>query len=316
MKRTLPSGLGRNTQSITRPNDTIQATLLELASRQHGIVCRRQLMGHGLTVAEVRSRVEAKMLIRLYPGTYALGHRALTARSRWMAAVLFAGPTAVLSHRSAAALFGIIDSARTIEVTRKSGVLIRPGLTIHSTRNLRTEERVLIDRIPVASPTRTLIDLAGIESSRHLDDRLSAASRLGLLDCAAVRNGLDRVPNSKGPSEPRRLLGLYDRFTRPNRSELENRFLRLCLDSGLPLPEADVRIGSYYADLLWRKQCLIAEIDSRGFHLHRLEEDRIRDIVTLTKGYRTIRVTNRLMETDPSGLVDWIRALLSGGSNP
>lgn len=305
----------RSGRGLASGGSSAQPALFDLATKQHGVVCRRQMTRCGLTVAEIRSRVASKALIRLYPGTYAVGHRALTVRSRWMAAVLYAGDGAVLSHRAAAALFGLVDGAPTIEVTRTGDSLARPGLTIHHTRNLGQEDQASVDGIPVTSPSRTLIDLAGIESPRSLDDRLSAARRLKLLDCGAVRTGLDRVPNSKGAGELKRLIRLFERSSKPTRSELETRFLRLCADAGVPLPEADVRIGRYFADLLWREHRLIAEIDSRGFHLHRFEEDRIRDIATLSKGYRTIRVTDRMLKTDPGGLVDSVRTLLSSPSS-
>ncbi len=287
----------------------VQAVLSDLASRQHGVVCRRQLTRCGLTSAQIRSRIEGRVLIRIYPGTYAVGHRALTVRARWMAAVLFAGPGAVLSHRSAAALWGLIDRVGRIEVLRAGDAHSRSGLAIHGTLNLFEADRSLVDRIPVTSPTRTLIDLAGVESRRSLDDRLSAARRLRLLDCVAVRAGLDRVPNSKGAGELRRLMGLYEVSARATRSELETRFLRLCFDSGLPLPEVDVRMGRIVVDLLWRKARLIAEIDSRAFHHHRFDEDRIRDIGTLTAGFRTIRVTDQMLKTAPESLVESIRTL-------
>jgi very-short-patch-repair endonuclease len=229
-----------------------------------------------------------------------------------MAAVLYAGPDAVLSYRSAAALLGLIDRARSIDVTRTGSPLSRPALTIHASRSLVDEDRISIDQIPVTSPTRTLIDLAGIESARALDDRLSAARRRGLLDCQAVREALGRVPNRKGAGKLRRLLRLYETATKASRSELETRFLRLCFDAGLPMPEPDVRVGQYFADLLWREQRLIAEIDSRTFHHHRFEEDRIRDIDNLTAGYRTIRVTDRMLKTAPGQLVASVRTLLGG----
>jgi hypothetical protein len=288
----------------------VDAIVSSLATRQHGIVCRRQLLDRGLTTRQIRSRTDRRGLLRLRPGTYAVGHRALTVHSHWMAAVLYAGPDAVLSYGSAAALFGVVAPVHGIDVTRTGGSLEAPGLTVHSSRSLCQEDRTSMRGIPVTSPARTLIDLAGTETARALDDKLSAAWRLGLLDCAAVKAGLERVPNRKGAGQLRRLLKLYEMTGKRSRSELETRFLRLCFDAGLPMPEPDAQVGRYRADLLWREQRLIAEIDSRGFHAHRFEEDRIRDIDNLTAGYRTIRVTYRMLETAPGQLVASVRTLL------
>jgi hypothetical protein len=91
-------------KSRTRTPDGVIA---ELAGRQHGVVCRRQLLAAGVTGRAIERRIEGGRLHRLHPGVYAVGHRVVSREGRWMAAVLAAGPGAGLSHRSAAALWGI-----------------------------------------------------------------------------------------------------------------------------------------------------------------------------------------------------------------
>src|SRR4051794_36849988 len=83
------------------------AAIAALADRQHGVVERTQLAKLGLARGAIEWRVQRKRLHPLHRGVYSVGHRVLSGRGRWMAAVLSAGPGAVLSHRSAAALWDL-----------------------------------------------------------------------------------------------------------------------------------------------------------------------------------------------------------------
>src|SRR4051794_7755647 len=94
------SGLGPLTLAMRRK-------LAPLAARQHGVVTARQLVALGLDDAAVWRQVEAGRLHRVHRGVYAVGHGRLTREGRWLAAVLRCGSGAVLSHGSAAALWGI-----------------------------------------------------------------------------------------------------------------------------------------------------------------------------------------------------------------
>src|SRR5688572_22895004 len=89
-----------------------------VAEAQEGVIGLAQLRALGLSESAVRQRVRKGLLVRLHRGVYALGHRVLSRRARWIAAVLACGPDAVLSHRDAAALWGIRkDNRSMIDVT-------------------------------------------------------------------------------------------------------------------------------------------------------------------------------------------------------
>ena len=85
-----------------------------VAGRQHGHVTRRQLQELGFDDASVSRRLKAGRLHRVYPGVYAVGHRRNAAIDRAAAAVLACGQGAVLSHASAAALWGFAQAARSM----------------------------------------------------------------------------------------------------------------------------------------------------------------------------------------------------------
>src|SRR5690242_15257501 len=89
------------------PQTTPDARLARIAARQYGVVSRAQLYKIGFGDRAVARRVASGRLHRLHRGVYAVGHTVVPPRGRWLAAVLACGDGAVLSHRSAAALWGI-----------------------------------------------------------------------------------------------------------------------------------------------------------------------------------------------------------------
>src|SRR4051812_7792590 len=84
------------------------AVIGRLASRQHGVVSRIQLLRAGVTPDEIRRRVRSGALLRVHRGVYRVGHRAPSVEARYLAAVLACGDEARLSGRAAAHLFGVL----------------------------------------------------------------------------------------------------------------------------------------------------------------------------------------------------------------
>ncbi|MGH2992344.1 MAG: type IV toxin-antitoxin system AbiEi family antitoxin domain-containing protein [Solirubrobacterales bacterium] len=141
----------------------VDMALARLAERQHGVVARHQLLELGIGSRTIEYRMERARLHPVHRGVYALGRPGLTAHGRWMAALLAHGPDAVLSHRSAACLWGLLHSPRTIiDVTAARRRWSRDGVDLHRSR-LRADEVVVLDGIPLTSVPRTLLDLAGAD---------------------------------------------------------------------------------------------------------------------------------------------------------
>src|SRR5918995_2525756 len=102
------------------------ARLWELAEAQHGVASRAQLLGLGLSPDAIKHRFATGRLHPIWRGVYAVGRPQLTRNGHWAAAVLSCGPQAVLSHGSAAALWGIGKAeADWIEVSVPARVLRR-----------------------------------------------------------------------------------------------------------------------------------------------------------------------------------------------
>lgn len=122
-----------------------------LAERQHGIVARRQLIECGVGEWLNQGRAEAGLLIPVFRGVFALGHRRIGREGRWMAAVLASGPGAVLSHGSAMELWGLRGSRGPTEVLRPAGGprQKRSDIRLHQTRSLPGEHVTTESGIPV-----------------------------------------------------------------------------------------------------------------------------------------------------------------------
>jgi hypothetical protein len=274
-----------------------------LAARQHGVVSRAQLLGAGLSSSAIARRVRAGALHRVHAGVYSVGHTALGERGRWMAAVLAGGPTAALSHHSAAALWELrpVDPVAVHVMVPRTGARSRPGLWIHRPRTLRPDEVTARHGIPVTTAVRTILDLAPTLSERDLQRTLEEAIVLRL----ASATSLDALARSHrghhGAPKLQRALTTHTPGTTLTRSELEERFLALCAAHGLPRPAVNARVAGLDVDFLFAERRVVVETDGWRYHGHRaaFERDRRRDAALTRAGYRTLRFTHDQVAREP-----------------
>jgi hypothetical protein len=305
-------------ESHERPD----VVIARLAERQHGVVARRQLLAAGLTREAVAHRIRVGRLYCLYRGVYAAGHRLLSPEARWMAAVLAAGPRAVLSHRSAAALWGIRRWwGNNVDVTIPSSRRQRPGITGHVT-NLPADEVTSLAAIPLTTVPRTLLDLATVLDHRGVERAMNEAEVRRYTDSLSLAALLARYPRRRGTAAIRAILGAGGVGATRTRSELEERFLRLLTQWGLPRPELNVPIalrGVFVeVDCVWRRSRAIAELDGRAVHgtAAAFERDRARDRALNAAGWRVVRITWRQLSEEARELAEDLRALLGERPSP
>lgn len=288
--------------------------LAALAARQHGVVSRRQLERLGLGRGAIARRIECGRLHVLHRGVYAVGHRALTREARWLAAAMACGGGAVLSHTTAAAAWGLRgSSAARIDVTVSlAGRRAPAGVRLHRVGTLADADRVRLGALPVTTVARTLFDLAQVLPQRALERALEEAEARHL-DTTRLPVLLAAHPTRHGAPKLRAALDLHGAggATR-TRSDLEEDFLALCDDHGLPRPIANAQLHGYEADFHWPGRGLIVEADSRRHHGTRaaFERDRARDADLATKGWTTIRVTHARLLAEPGKVAAQVRALL------
>ena len=231
-----------------------------------------------------------------------------------MAAVLSCGPRALLSHRSAADLWGILPtSSGRIDVTAARTSSGRPGITLHRPRRVHPEDRAENENIPVTSIARTLLDLAEVIRPHRLRRSVDEAERLQIFDLRAVERLIARSHGRRGLPRLRAALSDYRGPPPATRSELERRFLDLCHDAALPRPEVNVLIAGFDVDVAWPHPGLIVELDSHAFHRGRtaFESDRERDAALQLAGYRVVRITDRRLRNEPAEVMRIVRSLLS-----
>jgi hypothetical protein len=246
---------------------------------------------------------------------YAVGHSVLGPDGRWMAAVLACGPHARLSHASAAALWAMRRSAAVlIDVTvPRTGARSRPGLRIHRPRTLPQSEVTTHQRIPVTTPARTLLDLAAVLQRRPLERALDEAEKRELTDYPCLAALAKAHPGHPGAGKLMRALAEHQAGTTLSKSELEERFLKLCYDHGLPKPLVNWWVEYKEVDFLFARHRLVVETDSWTHHRTRtaFENDRARDARLAMAGYRTLRFTHRQLVHEAAAVAAAVRAAMT-----
>ena len=298
----------------------LERRIAELAARQHGVIALWQFRELGLSASAVHGRASAGRLHRIHTGVYAVGHSVLAVHGRWMAAVLACGHGAVLSHRSAAALWGLRESAQTgIEITtRRRNGRTRAGIQVHSGATLTPAHTTTHRGIPCTTVARTLLDIADVTNRRGLERALDQAEILRLLDADELQRLLVQAGRGRrGAAILQDLLADHHPGDTITRSELEERFLALCAATGVPRPRVNAWIalpgGAVQADFLWTEQLLVVETDGHAAHGTRaaFERDRRRDQRLLLAGWRVVRFTWRQVTRRPEQLRDALQALLA-----
>jgi len=294
-------------------SDTADSRVAEIATRQHGVVTAKQLTSAGLGRMAVSERVRNGRIHRIHRGVYAVGHQAPSWHRRWMAAVLACGEGAVLSHGSAASLWGLlkpIEGPIHVSVPSTSGRKTRRGIHIHRCPSLHPSSpaepssspsyprqaggrrgRLLVthrDNIPTTTVPRTIEDLRSSTVPEYLVRRATRQAEL---------KGL-------------RLEGIE---TDRTRSDLETAFLALFAHHHIPRPEVNPKIGRYEVDFLWRAQRLIVEADTWTYHRGSIsfEDDHARDLDLRTAGYAVLRFTDHQLKNEPERVAADIRSELA-----
>jgi very-short-patch-repair endonuclease len=265
----------------------------------------------------IKARVRHGVLHLVHRGVYAVGHRAITFESRWMAAVLAFGPDAVLGHRSAGQLWGLVPRSRIRpEVTRPRHAAGRPHLVVHR-GSLPGDEVVRVREIPVTSVPRTMLDLAGTLEEREVERAWNEMEVRGYTDRLSVPHLLERYPGRKGSLVLARLANRKSLPVGITRNDFEEAFLALIDLHGLPRPRMNVHVplrGRFYEiDCFWEEQRVAIELDGGPVHktTKAFEDDRERDRILTAEGYTTSRVTWHHLHDKAQELASDLRQILT-----
>jgi hypothetical protein len=247
-----------------------------LAARQFNRVSRAQLDALGVTRTATAHRVAAGRLTIVEQGVFAIAPALDDPWGRWMAATLTA-PSTFISHDSSAVAYAWLGRERSlITVTRpgNGGPRRHGGLLVYRRMSLEGEVTELRG-IPITSPERTLLDLATCVSSRALARAIREAVRLNTTSLERIMAFLGPRRSRRGARRLARAVELYAGIPIGRaRSATEVRAMIVLRDANLVLPKLNVDVAGIEADLVWRRQRRIIEIDGGEFHLDRGEDAR------------------------------------------
>jgi len=277
----------------------VERAIARIAGRQDNVISREQLLSAGLGRGAIAHRVQARSMQRLHRTVYLLGAAPPTLMARARAAAMACGSDAVVSHRSAAELFGLLpEHGGEVHVTVAGrNVAPRTGVRRHRVAAFRPGEVTKMCGIPLTRVARTICDLAATEPAREVQAAFQEALYRKLLTERPLAAIVAREPRRKGAPVIRALI----EDPRMTRSEQERALLRLLDAAQLPRPMTNVRVHGYLIDAYWPAERLAVEFDGRDAHGHLLAFDanRKRDQVLLANGIRVMRVTGRHLGGEP-----------------
>jgi very-short-patch-repair endonuclease len=268
-----------------------QRTVWAVARTQHDVITAEQLRALGYDRHAIHHRIERGRLHPKWRGVYAVGRPQLTREGWWMAAVLACGPHAVLSHASAAALWGIrageggaIHVSLPYSLTRR-----RPGIVVHRRAALSSTTH---HGIPTTTPEQTLIDLAATLPPDAVEAAVGEADRLVLTDPERLRRTLDSAPRTPGLGA---LKALLDRQTFVlTHTQLERLFLPIAKRAGLPRPRTQKWVNGGRVDFYFPELGIVVETDGLRYHRTPAQQakDRRRDQRHAAGGLIPLRFTH------------------------
>ena len=240
-------------------------------------------------------------------------------RGQWLAAVLARGPRALLSYRAAGALWEYTEwRGGQVDVTLPTTTRCRPGRGIrpHTATALQAADHTVHERIPVTSPSRTLLDLAATMDETKLRRAYEQAERAGRLDTVAIIDLLARSNGHHGTAKLKALLQYDPAAGAAAASWLEHRFLDLLTENHVPLPLTNTAVDGYIVDCYWPASNLVVELDSYEFHHdpEAFERDR-RKLATLRlAGREAVMLTHRQVTREPGWVLETVGSLITRGT--
>lgn len=281
--------------------------------RQHGLITAAQARQAGLTRSAIRHRVAAGRWVRRQPGVYQLVGTASTWESRLLARVLAAGPEALATHRSSAALWQLDGSRLGLpELSIAEGRRFHgpPGVRVHRSGDLHLVTPVMRSGVPTTPVARTLLDLGGVVPAPLLHLAVDDARRRGLADWDALLDTLvaHARRGRRGVGSLRALLQAHGDEVRATDSGFERLVISSLGSAGLPAPllQHPVELGGrrYRIDLAYPERRLAIELDG-AVHLRRdvWEADHERQNALVLAGWTVLRFTWREYERRPADVV-------------
>jgi very-short-patch-repair endonuclease len=296
--------------------------LFALARTQDSVFSLADAAGAGLREPQIRVRA-AHFWERIYDGVFRIPGAAASWKGELLAATLAGGPGAAISHRAAAALYGLPggrDDLVELTCVRWKRTT-HPGLVVHESRRLAACDIQLVDGIPVTTPERVILDIASyFPSANYLELVVQAARRKRLVTYASTQEMFDRHARRglKGVRAVREVLERWDPESRPTESEMETLLVRTLRENGLPEPVVQFEIsdaaGRFIArvDAAYPAARIAIEYDSKQEHSDEFQiarNDKRRNALQANR-YWVLSARHRDLLTGGTELCDQITAIM------
>ena len=270
-------------------------------------MARRQLETLGLGGGAIDWRIRHGRLHRVRQGVHAVGHRALTQHGHWMAAVLAAGPGAVLSHRPPRPSGGSGRRPVPASTSRSPEPCTRPRPSTRTAPFSPPTRRPTYRRDPTTQPRPD-----APRPRRHPHPASTRASDQRDRPPALRERDVDRAPHQR-PARHRQPPNPPPQCPPFNPKRARGQVLAFLDRHNLPTPQTNTLIEGKEVDGVWTERKLIVELDSYAFHGTRaaFERDRQSDRRLAAAGWRVLRITDRDLNDRPHEIAAQIQALLS-----
>jgi very-short-patch-repair endonuclease len=187
------------------------------------------------------------------------------------------------------------------------------GLRVRTCRNLDPRDVTVVNRIPVTTVARVLVDLTDDMDAEAIARVMHEAAYLNKLDLAATRAALARANGRRNVKVLEAAIELHLSGSAGTRSRLEQRFRRLVAGAGLPQPRHNVIVNGFEVDFTWPR--LVVEIDGPGHRRARTRvDDRIKDAALRAAGHTVLRFTEADIESRPDAVLHALRGALGRSS--
>lgn len=293
--------------------DIVRAKVMCVADAQWGRISSRQLRELGAATARISRWAGSGYLRQVLPHVYAVGHVAESVEADLVAAILYAGPGAMLSHATALWWYGLIENEpSTIQISTPRKCAPQPGIRVYPRRAVHLVHH---RRLPTTTVSQALLDFAG---TAPLD---SVVRALAQADFRRVLNPTELQALSSrrypGSTTLKRALREHQPELAKTKSQLERAFRALCRRGGIPLYEINQRLCGFEVDAFWPDFGVVVELDGVDGHATpaQIRRDRGRDLRLRAAGYLVLRYSYDQIIKDPEAVLGDLRAVLRSAAS-
>lgn len=267
--------------------DIVRAKVMRAADLQWGRVSARQLRTLGATEGRITRWIRDGYLRHVLPHVYAVGHVAECVEADLIAAILYAGPGAMLSHATALWWHGLLEhQPLTIHVSTPRKCASQPGIRVHSRRSV---EPIHHRRLPTTTVSQALLDFsttAPVDSVVRVLAEADYRRVLNHRELSAI-SGCGRP----GSANLKRALGQHTPELARTKSKLERAFHALCRRGHIPVYEVNHRLCGITVDAFWADLGVVVELDGVRGHATpaQIRRDHRRDLTLRAAGYLVVR---------------------------